>query len=473
MPIRSTRRVAALVATAALVLASSCSGDDGAAPAPTAPDATSPATAQETTPMTDAELATETYVAGYPLLVSLRTLQRFGGLIGTNALFWQTALSGPETRVIVAPNQDTLYSIAVLDLRAGPLALTVPDVPDRYYAYQLLDAWTESFAYVGTRATDARAGTWVITPPGWEGELPVGTGQIEATTPLVFLLGRFLVDDEADIADVLALRDQVGLQPLAALTGDPAPPAPPPLGDPAGAPQGVPTDAAFFTELSAALTVVPPTTPAQRDLVARAEEAGILGADGTAPTADEALLDEAAAAGDARIDRRASGTGGGTGWSDPGRVGTYGDDLDQRALVARIGWGANVAEEAVYRVARTDGDGEVLDGSVPHVLRFPADALPPVDSFWSLTAYGPDMFFVANPEGIYAVGDRSPDLAYEDDGSLEVVVSHDEPPARDDGTRPLWLPVPEGPFVLMMRLYLPQPAAIDGTWTPPPVEPLG
>ena len=423
--------------------------------------------------MTDAELAAETYVAGYPLLVSTRTLQRFGGLIGVNRLFWQTALSGPETRVIVAPNQDTLYSIAVLDLRAGPLALTVPDIPDRYHAYQLLDAWTESFAYVGTRATRGRAGTWVITPPGWDGEPPTGTEQIEATTPLVFLLGRFLVDDEADIPHVLALRDQISLQPLGALTGAADAPGPPPLGDPAGAPQAIPTDASAFTELGAALDVVAPTTPAQRDLFARAQAAGIVGRDGAPPTADPALLDEAARAGHARIGRGAAGTGRATGWSAPGRVGTYGDDLDQRALVARIGWGANVPEEAVYSVARTDGDGAALDGSVPHVVRFPADARPPVDSFWSLTAYGPDMFFAANPQGTYAIGDRSPALTEEEDGSLEVVVSHEEPAPRSDGTARPWLPVPEGRYVLMLRLYLPQQAAVDGTWTPPPVEPVG
>ena len=103
--------------------------------------------------MTDTELATQTYVAGYPLVVSVRTLQRLGGLVGVNRLFWQNALAGPQSRTIVAPNRDTLYSIAVLDLRAEPMVLTLPEVTDRYFTYQFLDAWTESFAYVGTRAT--------------------------------------------------------------------------------------------------------------------------------------------------------------------------------------------------------------------------------------------------------------------------------------------------------------------------------
>ena len=94
--------------------------------------------------LTDEELAAETYVAGYPMVVSIRTMQRLGGLLGINPLFWQSSLSGPESRVIVAPNRDTLYSIAVLDLRAGPLVLTLPEVTDRYFTYQFLSPWTDS-----------------------------------------------------------------------------------------------------------------------------------------------------------------------------------------------------------------------------------------------------------------------------------------------------------------------------------------
>ena len=188
-------------------------------------------------------------MAGSPLVVSVRTLQRLGGLVGVNKLFWQNALSGPTSRVVVAPNRDTLYSIAVLDLRSEPMALTLPAVTDRYSTYQLLDAWTESFAYIGTRATGGRAGTWVITPPGWEGDLPAGAERLESPTPQVFLLGRFLVDDDADIANVTAISTRTELQPLSELTGSMPGPPPPPLGEPAGTAQDLPTDATFFDEL--------------------------------------------------------------------------------------------------------------------------------------------------------------------------------------------------------------------------------
>lgn len=428
------------------------------------------------TDLTGAELAAEVYVAGSPLVVSVRTFQRLGGLVGVNRLFWQTALSGPESRIVVAPNRDTLYSIAVLDLRAEPMALTLPAVTDRYYTYQLLDAWTESFAYVGTRATGGRAGTWVVTPPGWEGELPAGAERIESPTPQVFLLGRFLVDDDADIANVTAISAESTLQPLSALTGTPPAPPPPPLGEPAGTPQDVPIDATFFDELGDALAINPPTTPAQRQLFAQAEQLGIgagehpaTGAAAAAEPAQRGLLDEGAAAGDRRIAEAIDTIGEQVnGWSVNHAIGRYGDDLLTRAIVARVGWGANAPEEAVYPIARVDADGRPLDGATAYRIRFPADALPPVDAFWSLSVYGGDMFFTEHPAGRYSIGDRTPGLAFAEDGSLEIVLAHDEPPAAPAGTN--WLPVPNGPFVLMLRLYLPGEAIVDGSYDYPPVE---
>lgn len=451
-------------AAVALLLAGALGACSGGAddPAPGTADPTTTTTEQVST-MDDRELATEAYVAGYPLVVTTRTLQRLGGLVGVNSLFWQTSLSGPESRTIVAPNRDTLYSIAVLDLRAGPVVLTLPEVTDRYFTYQLLDAWTESFAYVGTRATGGRAGTWVIVPPGWEGAAPAGADVIEASTPQVFLLGRFLVDDEADIANVLAIRDRASLRPLDDGAG-----APPPLGTPAGTAQDIPADAAFFDELAAALAIDPPTTPWQRELFAAAEDRlGLVPgtpAGGGGPE-DRALLDEGAAAGAQRIaderDRRAADAGT---WSADLGVGRYGDDIDLRAFVARVGWGANTAEEAVYPLARTDADGIPFDGAHTYRIAFPPGGLPPVDAFWSLSVYGSDMFFVPHPSGRYAIGDRTPDLVTGDDGSLELVLSHTDP-----GPGVNWLPVPDGPFVLMLRLYLPRSSVVDGTYDYPEV----
>lgn len=461
------------VVVAMAVVAPACSGASGDRGAERAAEQTD-GFPEEGEEMSDVDRAAEAYVAGYPLLVSLRTMQQLGGLLGVNSLFWQSELSGPQSRVVVAPNRDTLYSIAVLDLRAEPMALTLPEVTDRYFTYQFLDTWTESFAYVGTRATGGRAGTWVVVPPGWEGEVPDGVEVLESSTPLVFLLGRFLVDDEADVADVAAIGEKATLEPLSALTGDDAPPPPPRLGEPPGAAQAIPIDATFFDELGDALALNPAPTSTQRDVFARVEALGV--GPGEHPTEDGPaeqveVLDEGAVRGDERIGEAMAERGDlVNGWAANLDVGRYGDDLDLRAVVARVGWGANIPEEAVYPVARTDSEGEPLHGASSYRITFPPGEVPPVEAFWSLSVYGGDMFFVEHPSGRYAIGDRTPQLTYGRDGSLELVLSATEPAAPAGGGPVNWLPVPDGRFVLMLRLYLPGTPVLEGGYEYPPIE---
>ncbi|OWY63332.1 hypothetical protein B7486_53695, partial [cyanobacterium TDX16] len=387
-----------------------------------------------TTAADDLDVVADAYVAGFPLMVSTRTLQVLGAMMGVNRLTWQPHLAGPRHRVIVAPNRDTLYSTAVCDLRSEPLVLALPEVHDRYFSYQLLDAWTESFAYVGTRTTGGRAGRWALVAPGWEGELPDDVERIDAPTPQVFLLGRFLVRDEHDVANVHAIGAESSLLPLSTVLGSDAPPPPPPLGDAPGAAQAVPTTAAAFAELARSLDVNPATIAVDRQAFAALEALGVplaTGADVSLEALDPglvALLDEGAALGSQRIDQLRDGRGDlVNGWAVNHQIGTYGDDQVLRAHVARVGWGANVPEEALYPITRSDADGQPLDGRHVYRMRFPADGLPPVEAFWSLCAYGDDLFFTEHPSDRYHVGDQTPHLVHGDDGSVEVVLSHERP----------------------------------------------
>ncbi|HEY8515496.1 MAG TPA: DUF1254 domain-containing protein [Candidatus Binatia bacterium] len=417
---------------------------------------------------TPEELATEGFLFGYPLVVTERTLQTFGGLIGVNQPFTQQARSDSSSRVVVAPNTDTLYAIAVLDLRPGPLLLELPDIPDRYHTFQFLDAYTESFAYLGTRTTDGRGGTWLLTPPGWQGDVPAGATRIDIPTPQAFMLGRVLVYDDADVPNVTALTSQVKLTPL-----DPAAPPPPPLGTPPGPPAETGTnDLGFWDELCSALAINPPTTDAQRALVERLAALGV--GPGRRPSTEVtdpailAALRAGIARGFARIESAAAGNDTINGWSMRTDLGVYGDDLERRATVARYGWGANVPEEAIYPNAFEDSAGAPLDGTHRYRVRFAPDGLPPVHAFWSLTLYDADRFLYDNPQRRYAISDRSPDLVYGEDGSLEIYVQAEPPP----GLEANWLPPPPGPFSLMLRLYLPADEVTSGAWQPPTIERL-
>lgn len=404
-----------------------------------------------------ARLAADVYVAGFPLVVSTRTLRRYARRLGPNRLDTQTRLSDPRHRSIVAPNRDTLYALAALDLRGGPVVFEHPPVPDRYFSIQLMDMWTESFASIGTRTGDADGGVWLITPPGWRrtADVPPGVTVIESPTPQLFLLGRYLVDSEDDVPAVAAITRAISLSSLAA----DAPGAIPDDATVFGRPQEVPADARFFDELDDAIAANPPYLPADVDLFARWRRAR--------PRVPVEVLERVAREAVARTAPQfhASRPGG---WRVDLATGTYGSDIERRARVARVGWAANVPEESVYGFAGTDAAGVPLDGRGHYRITFPPGDTPPVDAFWSLSVYGADMFFAEHPSGRYSIGDRTPDLTYDAGGALVIDLAH----ARPSGAAN-WLPVPNGPFVLMLRLYLPGPRVLDGTYPWPPIERLG
>jgi hypothetical protein len=150
----------------------------------------------------------------------------------------------------------------------------------------------------------------------------------------------------------------------------------------------------------------------------------------------------------------------------PLALGRYGYDYLLRATVAFGGY-ANLPEETVYAALTADSQGRPLTGERDYLLRFPAGARPPVGAFWSLSAYrNADFPFMENAAGRYSVGDHFPDFRTAADGSFVVRISKRPPsdPAEN------WLPVGDGPFYLIMRLYEPGPAVLDGRYAPPAIE---
>ncbi len=434
-----------------------------------------PTAATTSTAEPAAELAAQAYVWGQPLVISMRTAQRFAQLFGLDHLTNQRTLSDATSRLVVAPNVDTLYSVAVLDLRRGPEVLTLPTIADRYYTYQFLDMYTESFAYIGTRATGGRAGSWMVVAPGWQGTVPPGDTLVRASTPVVIMLGRFLVSGPADLPAAQAVMAQVQLRPGPSGTQPGSGDASAGLGSPVGTPQSAAqSGASFFDELGDDLAVNPPSSAADRAELARLAPLGVgpgrhPAATGTA--ADRARLAQGVTQGAAQVAAATVASAGHDpdGWSTSLDVGRYGADFRTRAVVAQSGWGANIPDEAVYLHSATDGRGQLYSGAHAYVLHFPAGSLPPARAFWSITLYGPDRFLVANTADRYAVGDRSPGLVTDADGSLDVYLQA-TPPA---GHQANWIPTPTGAFTLTLRIYLPGPSVLDGSYHVPAVQPTG
>lgn len=410
--------------------------------------------------------AADAYVYGVPLLNVLNTLS----LLPVNTAVSSGVLTTAAQRLVVLPNEDTLYTLVRLDLRGEPQVLHVPDTGGRYYTMELLDAYTNVIANVGRRATGTHTGEFAITGPGWRGTLPAGVRQVRATTPDVWIIGRTLIAGPSDLTAARAIQTHYTVFPLSALgtTREPATSlvlTSPPSFHPPKPPYGL----AFLDQLGRALASDPP--PARDVPLLRRLAAGGVGP-GRAPSQTASLAARRAwlaglRDGRARVTAfvaslRRRSVHRAHGWTVLGpKVGRFGTDYLTRAAVATLGLGANVPQEAVYPIAMTDSAGRTLTGTHRYVVRFAAGQLPPVDAFWSLTLYGADLFFYPNPLMRYAVGDRS-GLHLGPGGSLSIAVSHVAPADRTN-----WLPAPPGRFVLALRLYQPRAAVLSGRWPLP------
>lgn len=373
---------------------------------------------------------------------------------------------------VVTPNNDTLYSNAWLDLDASPLVIDVPDTAGRYYVLGLLDMFTNPFAHLGARLHGTGAGSFLVSGPGWQGEVPDVFGaagrHVRAPTRWVWVIGRWMVDGEHDMPAVHALQDALAMRPLAAwLAGGSAQPL---AFDPRCDPQA-PMDAAHFAaHVNRALRENPPPA-AEAALVARFAAVG-LGADcPDAPaSAHAALLAEALASGLQGL--QASDLGGAqrNGWTLPALLGnSFGDDFARRAAIALKYIGALESREAIYPMAYHDAQGRPLSGEHGYRLHFAAGQLPQVDGFWSLTMYGRhDFMLVPNAIDRFAIGDRTPGLRLGNGGSLKIHLQHAMP--ADAGARANWLPAPPGGFYVCLRAYLPGEDMLAGRHGLPGLE---
>jgi hypothetical protein len=413
-------------------------------------------------------------VWGLPLVIVSHVRDLLACMIKVNVLDSATTLDGPNSNVVAYSNDDTLYSTAFLDLRAGPQLLSLPAVRGRYVNFQLLDMYTNTIADVGVLTDGGHRGTYAFVGPGWHGTVPKGDVRIDVPTPDAWLLGRTQVRGPADLLTAVELEAQYS---LTALSGHGSGPIGPPstLACPAPALPSS-TSLEFLGAVEKDMAADPPA--AADGPVVRAMAAAGLGP-GRKPVTTSAR--------NAVAYRKALGLGaellagaviGGstaswTGYSR-GAVGSYGTDYLERALVAKGTLGTQVPAQAVYfgvSRARSGTTTTALTGSRSYEIRFPAGDLPPhgSDGFWSVTLYNTAGSLVANPINRYSIGNETAGLVHGSGGSLTIVLSAGRPSAPDVN----WLPAPAGAFSLVLRVYNPAPAVLDGSWSPPLVQTIG
>ncbi len=388
-----------------------------------------------------------------------------------------------DYRGVSAPNADTLYSVAWLDL-AEPQVFSHPDMGGRFHLFPMVDLWMTIFASPGTRTGDDKAASYLITGPGWKGEVPKGMKQIQATTRYIVILGRIYADGtEPDYKAANALQAQYKITPLSAWGKSFVYTAPPVNADPGVSMTDKPQEAilalgtaGYFDMMARLMCKDSPAYPADAPMLAKMARIGVVPCkpfklDQLDLAVQAALKDLPEAALKTIGDSKGSMGEMVAGWEITKGLGVYGTDYMKRAVVAAFGWPANVQEDAVYPYTETDSAGKKLTGANKYTLTFAKGQTPPVNGFWSITMYEIDQgwWFVPNPLNKFTVSPRN-NLKTNPDGSITLYFQN-ESPGKDKEAN--WLPAPKGEFLPMLRMYWPSekaPSILNGTWTPPAVK---
>ena len=428
----------------------------------------------------------DAYIFGYPLVVmnasqrvmtNVEKASNEGGRVAApvNQLVSANFFPDDKFRDVVRANNDTYYTSAWLDLYE-PFVLELPNTNGRYYLFPMLDAWTNVFFSPGKRTTGTNAQTYLITPPGWTGEVPKEMQQVKSPTHTVWIIGRTQVNSAQDGATtVKQIQEKYQMKPLSAYGKAYTPPAgkiDPSV--PKKAPNDIVTDMPIsdYFNLMNKLMVDNPPAVADSEFLKKLVPLGIVpgstfDVSKSSQTVQDTIKTIPTWAKNYLSQNGLSHNKPVNGWSVGKGLGSYDTDYMFRALVAYNGLGANLDADAIYPASSTDADGEAYDGSMQkYVLHFDKGETPPSNAFWSLTMYNSEGFLCANPINRFAIGDRN-SLKQNADGSVDIYIQKDNPGKNKADN---WLPAPNGPFNLLLRVYWPREEMMNGSWVPPGVK---
>jgi len=434
------------------------------------------------TPDEAKQIAEEAYVYGFPIVQNYLSIYQLA-LDPNNSQY-----KGPPNEVhnvarvftpadtaIITPNSDTPYSYLIMDLRAEPMVVTLPAIEkERYYSLQIVDLYTNNANYIGTRTDGNGGGDFLIAGPDWRGTTPSGIKRvIRVSTPLIFSQFRTQLFNPADIDKVKEIQSGYRSQQLSVyLRQTPAPESAakidyPPIDDKTFSPQ-------FWRYLNFLLQFCP-ILPSESELRAKFS---LIGVKANAPWPASNMPNGVVKA------VKEGGHEAQQGLDQDllklkSSIGLFGTPAEmagkyrERALGALGGIYGNSAEEAIYPAYLTDASGHPYDASkFNYTLTFQRDKLPPVKAFWSVTMYDlQTKFLVENPLHRYLINSiMLPGLKRDADGSVTLFLQRESPGADLESN---WLPAPDGPMGVVMRLYLPNSEVIKGAWAAPPIRTSG
>ena len=437
-------------------------------------------------------IALDAYIYGYSLLTTDVTRVQGTNVPGLDPAHLRAPIGQfanakkyppADYRGVSAPNADTLYSLAWVDL-SEPQVFSHPDMGKRFYLFEMTDLWMTDFNDPGARTAGGKAQNYLLTGPGWSGTVPAGMQQIKCATRYMVILGRTYADGtDKDYAIVNALQAQYKITPLSAWGKPYTPQTPAVDSNPPYSMTESPQNAilalgtaGYFNRMAQLMCKDAPAAAEDAPMLAKIATIGIepckpFDLSKLDPAVQTALNDlpqtalkkiEANKAGLGKVENT---------WVVTVGLGVYGTNYLKRAVVAAFGWPANLEHDAVYPFTEVDSTGKPLTGANKYTLTFAKGQTPPVVGFWSITMYEVESdgwWFTPNPLNKFTVSPRN-NLKYNPDGSLTLYFQN-QSPGKDKEAN--WLPAPTGAFIPMLRMYWPKdtpPSILDGSWTPPAV----
>jgi hypothetical protein len=430
-------------------------------------------------------LGATAYIWGYPMVVMQRSrdaMTRAGDAPVTREQFAKTgqffapvnqvgtawSMLGPKFSAVQSGNSDTQYSVTWFDSSKEPYILHLPDAKGRYYTYQFIDAYTNNFHYASTRTMGSQEQKYALVAPGWSGKLPKGVTRVDCPTPTGFIIGRWFVASEKDVAAVNKIQVQVTMTPLSSYGKSYTPPKVKVV--PAKKYNG---DLAFFEQLGDTL-VLNGAPAADAGLLGLLKNIGLSVDHGFDPSAlsagEKKALGQAIKDGEAMLAAKSASMGKTVnGWQlSPVLTDYFGNDYLFRAAIGYQAMFVNTPIEAYYPGVFKDTDGKTLDGSSgKYTLTFAKGKTPPVGAFWSTTMYdAKKRLMVENSLKRYKIGSADK-LKAAADGSTTIYIQADSP-GKDKESN--WLPAPKAPFYMLFRMYQPKIEVLNGQYELPGVK---
>lgn len=416
---------------------------------------------------------TEAYRWGYPMIaMTINHAVQYEATL--NAFYNMKKAADEKSQRDKGFNAETLYSAGALDLTAEPVVFSMPPVGDRFVVFPVQDAWGNIDNVIGTRTVGNKGGNYLISGPGWKGEVPAGMKHYEVKTNIAFLPGRSMVRGLQDAKDFAnKVQDQFTITPLSRWgKGQPNPnrdnetsPIVAQPGKDYASIMAKMTLSEYFNKLNELLVKNPPYDY-DAPVLEKFKRFGI----GAGLQFDTTQLSVAVKDSMVKFMK-----------NDPVQAAKFnakrGVTYDAAKLTCRFntnywerylqlfgGIGGNLMEDAMYVWINTDKDSLFLDGSKKYLLHIDANRIPQTKAFWSLTLYNNDFYLPANLALSRHVLNSSSPLKFNADGSLDFYFQSTSP-GKDKESN--WLPTPKEGYFVIMRIYWPGEEVLSGKWQKP------